>query len=32
LVGLRNAIEVAQLVAGAALRNPTSVGTHYRGD
>jgi L-aspartate oxidase len=32
LVGLRNAIEVAQLIADAALRNRTSEGVHYRVD
>jgi len=30
LIGLRNAIEVALIVTDAALRNPTSLGTHYR--
>ncbi|MHB9026194.1 MAG: L-aspartate oxidase [Armatimonadota bacterium] len=30
LIGLRNAIEVAQIVAVAALRNPESKGAHYR--
>jgi L-aspartate oxidase len=32
LLGLRNAIEVAQLVTAAALRNDTSTGAHYRAD
>ncbi|HOF88373.1 MAG TPA: FAD-binding protein, partial [Armatimonadota bacterium] len=32
LVGLRNAIEVAQLIAGAAFRNRRNVGVHYRVD
>lgn len=30
LVGLRNAVQVAHLVAAAALRNETSLGCHYR--
>ncbi|MCY4527313.1 MAG: L-aspartate oxidase, partial [Anaerolineaceae bacterium] len=32
LVGLRNAVQVARMVTWAALRNPTSRGTHYRTD
>ena len=32
LVGLRNALTVAQLVADAAQRNPVSRGCHYRKD
>ncbi len=32
LIGLRNAIEVALLITDAALRNPISMGAHYRVD
>ncbi len=32
LVGLRNAIDVALIISRAALRNPRSVGAHYRVD
>lgn len=32
LIGLRNGIEVAQIIALAADRNPTSTGAHYRID
>lgn len=32
LIGLRNGIEVAQLITNAALRNPVSTGAHYRLD
>jgi len=32
LIGLRNAIEVAQIITDAASRNPTSQGAHYRID
>ena len=32
LVGLRNAIEVAQIITDAAARNPVSTGAHYRID
>jgi L-aspartate oxidase len=32
LLGLRNAIDVAQLITAAALRNPVSTGAHYRAD
>ncbi len=32
LIGLRNAVQVALLVARAALENPTSCGCHYRAD
>ncbi|MDH4179750.1 MAG: FAD-binding protein, partial [Armatimonadota bacterium] len=32
LIGLRNGITAAQIIAGAARRNPTSRGCHYRRD
>lgn len=32
LVGLRNGIEVAEIIANAAMRNPVSTGAHYRVD
>ena len=32
LIGLRNALEVAQIITDAAARNPTSTGAHYRVD
>lgn len=32
LIGLRNAIEVTQIIASAAMRNPRSTGAHYRVD
>lgn len=32
LIGLRNAIQAAQIVTYAAIRNPTSRGAHYRED